>query len=142
MAAPTNTAKKGRLLLIKASDGASPPSYSTVMGVRSRTVTINNEQTDITDSDNAPWRALLEDAGLRSITINASGVYKDDTAGQDVFDYAMTGAVQSYLIQFPNGDLLEGEFQVGSYEGGGEHTAEQTFSIVLESAATPAFTRA
>ena len=145
MASPTNAAKKGRLLLIKVSGGVSPASYNTLMGVRSRTITINNEQVDITSDDEAPWRKLLEDAGLRTITITASGVNKDDQAQQDLEDRAYgTNAktIDSFLIQFPNSDILEGEFQVASYERGAEHVGEETWNITLESAGQPTFTRA
>ncbi len=73
-------AQKRRAMLIKVNDGSSPENFNTLAGVRSRTATINSEMVDITDSDNAPWRALLEDAGLSSVTITAAGAFKDHTA--------------------------------------------------------------
>lgn len=142
MAAPTNTAYKGRDLLIKVSTGASPTAYNTLLGVRSNTITINNEMVDITDSDNAPYRQLLGDAGLRSLSLSASGIAKDDNAYQDVQDYAHTGARQSFLIQFGNGDIIEGEFLVTSLEEAGEYNGAQTYSISLESSGTWNFQRA
>lgn len=142
MASPTNIAYKGRLLLIKVSTGVSPTAYNTLMGVRSRTITINAEEVDITDSDNAPYRALLEDAGIRSVSITASGVYKDDQAMHDVVDASLTGRIESYLVQFPNGDTLEGEFQISTSELGGEFNAEQTYSITLASGGQWSFVRA
>ncbi len=51
--------QKGRNMLIKVNDGSSPESFSTVAGVRSRTITINQELVDITDSDIAPWVSHL-----------------------------------------------------------------------------------
>ncbi len=135
-------AQKGREMLIKVNDGSSPENFSTVAGVRSRTITINNEQVDITDSDNAPWRTLLADAGLRSISITASGVFKDDTAMRKITDEAYNGTLESYQIVFPNGDTLDGEFQISSLEEAGEHTGERTYSISMESSGAGTFVRA
>lgn len=135
-------AQKGRLMLIKINDGSSPESFSTLAGVRSRTITINGESVDITDSDNAPWRTLMADAGLRSVTITASGVFKDDTAYRRAVDMAYQGLLESFQIVYPNGDTLDGEFQITSVEEGAEHIGEQTYSITLESSGAPTFVRA
>ena len=149
MAAATDTVYKGRDFLIKIGDGTSPPTFNTLMGVRSRTITINNEVVDVTDSDNAPWRRLLDDAGLRSLTISASGVAKDDAAGQDLMERALgmiatagNQTLETCLMQFPNGDILEGLFMIASLERGGEHVAEETFTVTLESGGGLTFTAA
>ncbi len=141
MASPTNTAKKGRLLLIKVSTGASPEVYNTLLGVRSRSISINNEMVDITDDQTAPFRALLADAGLRTITMTMSGIAKDDEAYQKIQDNAHSAIVESYLVQFPNGDLLEGEFHLSTLDESGEYNAAQEFSITLESAGRWDFSR-
>ena len=143
MAAPTDTAYKGRLLLIKVSTGASPEVYNTLMGVRSRQISINNEMVDITDDQTAPFRALLGDAGNRTITLTASSIAKDDTAYQRIQENAHNPqTVESYLIQFPNGDIIEGEFHLSTLEESAEYNAAQEFSVTLESAGRWDFSRA
>lgn len=127
-------AQKGRSILIKISDGSSPASFTTIAGLRSKTITINNETVDITTADEAPWRQLLGDTGLRSVSVSGSGVFQDDAAMNSVEDLAMDGTLQEFQLVFGNGDIMQGMFAVSSFEHGGEHTAEQTASISLESA--------
>lgn len=146
MATPQNHPWKGRSFLVKVGTGVSPTVYTTLAGVRDRTIRINNDMVDVTDSDNAPWRALLEDAGLRSVTMTVNGIYKDDTAGQAMVNQVLRvggrATVDSFLFQFPNGDTLEGEFMIASWEAGAGHVDAMTFSATLESAGVLTFTRA
>lgn len=129
-------AQKGRLLLIGLGDGASAEAFVNIAGLRSKTLTLNNESVDITTSDEAPWRALLGDTGLRTVSLSGSGVFQDDAAINDIEDLAMTGLLNNFEISFENGDTFTGAFQVTSFEYGGEHTAEQTYSISMESSGT------
>lgn len=134
--------QKGRNLLIKVNDGSSPESFTTIAGVRSRTITVNQDLVDITDSDNAPWRSLLADAGLKQFSITVSGIFKDDTAQRRMKDLAFTGDLESFQVVFGNGDTMDGEFLVASIEEGGEHVGEQVFNFTLESSGKPTFVRA
>jgi len=127
-------AQKGRDMLIKVGNGASPATFSTIGGIRSRTITINNDSVDITDSDNAPYRQLLADTGLRSMSISGSGVQKNGANIQTVEALAHSGAIEEFQVVFGNGDIIQGLFQVTSFETSGEHVSEQTMSISLESA--------
>ena len=122
-------AQKGRKVLVQSNDGSSPASYTTIGGMRSKTITVNNELVDITDDENAPWRHLL------AVTISGSGIFKDDATMNRIEDLGLQGGIDDFRILFENGDSFEGLFQVTSYEYGGEHNGEQTFSITLESAA-------
>lgn len=127
-------AYKGRLILLKISDGTSPGVFSTFGGIRSRTITVNNETVDITDSDNAPFRQLLGDTGMRSMSISGSGIFKDDTGINAVEDLALTGNLQEFQVCFPNGDIVQGLFAVASFEYSGDYNSNQNFSVTLESA--------
>jgi len=135
-------AQKGRLLLIGIGDGATAEAFVNVAGLRSKTLTVNNETVDITTSDDAPWRQLFADTGLRSVSLSGSGVFQDDTAANAIEDAAMAGTIHNFEITFENGDVIAGAFQVTSFEYGGEHTAEETFSMSLESSGTVTMTRA
>lgn len=135
-------ATKGRNVLIKISDGTSPATFTTIAGLRSKTITINNESVDITTADEAPWRELLGDTGLRSVSLSGSGVFQDDAAINSIEDLALDGTIQEFQIVFENGDFFQGNFQVTSFEYGAEHTAEQTVSMSLESASIITMSRA
>lgn len=131
---PTNVAQKGRNLLLKVSDNTSPGVFTTIGGIRSRTITLNNETVDITDSDNAPWRQLLEDGGMRSVSISGSGIFKDESNQNLMRSMAASGAIRDFQAVFESGDYFQGQFQVASVEFTGEHNAQVDFSITLESA--------
>ncbi len=127
-------AQKGRSILIKISDGASPATWTSIGGLRTKSATINNETVDITESDVAPWRTLLGDAGIRSMSISGSGVFKDDAAFNDCEDLVMSGDTQEFQMVFGNGDILQGYFQITSLEYAGDHNNEQSYSMTFESA--------
>lgn len=135
-------ASRGRNILLKISDGTSPGSFTSIAGLRSKTITINNETVDITTSDNAPWRQLLDNSGARTVSISGSGVFQDDAAVNSIEDLVMDGTTQEFQAVFENGDIIQGVFQVTSFEYGGEHTSEQTYSVSLESAAVCSLIRA
>ncbi|MHA1835999.1 MAG: phage major tail protein, TP901-1 family [Candidatus Odinarchaeia archaeon] len=135
-------ASRGRSILLKISDGTSPGAFTSIAGLRSKTITINNETVDITTSDDAPWRQLLGNTGIRSVSMSGSGVFQDDAAVNDVEDLAMNGLAQEFQMVFENGDIIQGFFQVTSFEYGGEHTAEQTYSVSFESSANVTLIRA
>lgn len=135
-------AYKGRNILIKASDGTSPGSFTSIGGLRSKGSTINNELVDVTDSDNAPWRALLEDAGLRTLSISGQGIFKDDTSVRRVKLDASQGAKRDYQIVFPNGDMITGLFMVSTFERSGGYNEAEMYSMTLENAGEPVFTYA
>lgn len=134
-------AQKGRAIIIAIGDGATVEAFTSIAGLRTKTLTINNETVDITTSDEAPWRELLGDTGLRSVSLSGSGVFQDDTAINAIEDLVMSGLLSNFKITFENGDDITGAFQVTSFEYGGEHTAEQTYSMSLESSGTPVLTR-
>jgi TP901-1 family phage major tail protein len=135
-------ASKGRSILLKISDGTSPGAFTSIAGLRSKTITVNNETVDITTSDDAPWRQLLANTGIRTVSVSGSGVFQDDSAVNDVEDLAMNGLSQEFQMVFENGDIIQGTFQVTSFEYGGEHTAEQTYSASFESAGNVSLIRA
>ncbi len=126
-------AGKGSLLILKIGDGASPASFTTVAGVLAKTMTINNEQVNITTDDTAPWRRLLAGAGERSMTISGNGINKDDAQLNSIRTLALNGELEDFQIVEPSGDIFEGQFQVASFEQSGDSTAANLFSISLES---------
>jgi len=135
-------AGKGRSILIKKSDGLSPATFTTVGGIRSKTLTIANETADKTTDDDVPWRMLEGDVGLRTVSLSGSGVFKDDAIIKDIENDAVTGDTNEYQIVFENGDIVQGVFQVTSFEHTGEHVGPQEFSISMESADSCTMTRA
>lgn len=127
-------AQKGRLMLIKISNNASPPTFSSIGGIREKNLTINNQNVDITTSNTAPWRQLLGDSGMRSVSISGSGVFEDEAAINSLEELVLNGGLQEFQMVFGNNDLFQGLFQVSSFQYAGSHVTEQTYNISLESA--------
>lgn len=132
---------KGRDFRIKVRTSTGPDVFTVIGGVRSETLTINNESVDVTDKDGNGWRELLEGAGITSMSLKGSGVASDNTVFTDHIMTAVTTNVHKYLkIESGLGDTFAGFFQITSCERGGEHNKEETFSISLESAAEITYT--
>lgn len=127
-------ALKGRNILLKIGNGTSPQVFSTIGGIQSRSISINNDTVDITTSDEAPWRQFMGNTGMRSVSISGSGVFKNEAAIRAVEDLALNGNLQEFQVVFANGDIFQGLFAVSSLEYSGEHTAEQKYSISMDSA--------
>jgi len=135
-------AQKGRLILLKVGNGASPQIFSTIGGIRSRTISINNDTVDVTTSDEAPWRQFMGNTGMRSVSLSGSGVFKDEAAINAIEDLAFNGNLQEFQVVFGNGDIIQGVFAIPSFEYSGDHTAEQTYSISMDSAGICTMSRA
>lgn len=126
-------AQKGRNALLKYYNGSS---YVTVGGAREITLTINNEPVDITNSDDAGIRKLLEGAGVNSISIKLQGVYVEDAAAAAMRVDAMTNAHRNYQVVIPGtaAKTYQGSFMMASYEEAGTYNGAVSYNLTLESA--------
>jgi TP901-1 family phage major tail protein len=66
-------AEKGSAFLLKVGDGGSPPAYATIGGMRTTQLSVNGEAVNVTSKDSGGWRELLSGAGVRSVSVAASG---------------------------------------------------------------------
>lgn len=130
---------KGRDFLVQR-ESNTPGTYVTIGGMRSTSMTINNESVDVTDKDGDTWRKLLEGAGIQSMSIKLSGVFSDNATTNSVQADVVANSVKNYKLVSGNADFFIGAFQITSMERGGEYNKEETFSVTLESAGTVAYT--
>jgi TP901-1 family phage major tail protein len=131
-------AQKGKDLLLKVYDGTS---FVTVAGLRSQQVTFNAETVDITHAESAGrWRELLAGAGVRRASVSGSGIFKDEASDVQVRQIFFAGDIVAWQIVIPGFGTIEGPFQITALEYAGEHTAEVTFQVTLESAGALTFT--
>ena len=89
----------------------------------------------------APWRQLLDDAGIRSLSISATGVYKDDAATRVLEDMAMSGLLREFQLLMPHGDVWQGQFVVTAYTFTANLTGALTFDTTIESSSTIVLSR-
>src|SRR5690606_37675033 len=69
------TAQKGSAFLLKIGDGAEPPAYATVAGLRTTQMSINGDTVVVTHKESGGWRELLSGAGTRSVSVGAAGIF-------------------------------------------------------------------
>lgn len=119
---------------------------TTIGGLRSTSITLNDESVDITNKDSLGTRTLLAGAGVNSLSVSGSGVFTDSAAEvavrtafaaqQNTSDgsSAQTAAFESFQFIIPNLGTYTGAFQITSLEYAGEYNGEATYSMSFESA--------
>jgi TP901-1 family phage major tail protein len=133
-------AQKGKDLLLRV-DSTGTGSFSTVAGLRSRSISFNAETVDITHADSAgEWRELLAGAGVKSARIAGTGIFKDAASDATVRAYVFDGTIRDWQVVIPDFGTVEGLFQIASFELSGRHDGEVAFEITLESAGELTFT--
>lgn len=144
MATP-NAKFKGRDLLIKKEDTPGSNTWTTIAGMRTTSMSINNAQVDVTDKEGAPWRQLLGSAGIKTMSLTAAGVLKDTTVTRALQAAVMatdgTDVLNFQLIS-GFGDKWQGSFQVAGIDRAGDVKGEETYNLKLESAGTITYTAA
>ena len=114
--------------------------FTTVAGLRSRTLAINAESIDITHQESAgQWRELLSGAGVKSARVTGSGVFKDAASDATVRDYMFNGTIRNWQVVVPDFGIIEGAFQITSLEFSGRHDGELAFELSLDSAGALSF---
>ncbi len=133
-------AQKGKDLLLKI-DSAGSGSFTTVAGLRSRSLAFNAETVDITHQESAgQWRELLEGAGVRSARVTGAGIFKDAASDEMLRATFFAGAIKAWQIAIPDFGVVQGPFQVTALELTGRHDNEVGFEVALESAGQLTFT--
>ena len=119
---------------------------TTIGGLRSTSITLNDESVDITNKDSLGSRTLLAGAGVNSLSVSGSGVFTDSAAEvavrtafqaqQNTSDGSsgQTAAFESFQFIIPNLGTYTGNFQITSLEFSGEYNGEATYSMSFESA--------
>lgn len=132
-------AQKGSAMLIAVGDGSSPENFATIAGLRSTSLTVNNESVDVTNKDSSGKRTLLEAAGVQSISVSGSGVFTDAASETTVKTNTLADTQNNYQFTVPDFGTFTGAFQVTSLEYAGEFNGEVTYSMSFESAGAITF---
>jgi TP901-1 family phage major tail protein len=135
-------AQKGKDLLVKL-DATGLGGFTTVAGLRTRSLAFNARSVDVTHSESAGrWRELLEGAGVRSAAIAGRGIFRDQASDAAVRQLFFDGTIRDWQIVIPGFGTVQGPFQIAALEFAGEHDGEVTFELALESAGALGFTAA
>ena len=144
-------AQKGSAMLLKVDISGV---QTTVAGLRSTSISMNDEAVDITNKDSLGTRTLLAGGGTQSISISGSGVFTDSTtellvrtsyfaqANTSDGSAAQTPAFETFQVIVPDLGTFTGEFMISTLEYAGEYNGEVNYSISLENAGYIAFAAA
>tara|TARA_Y100001963_G_C6759998_1_gene438979 strand:+ start:1105 stop:1518 length:414 start_codon:yes stop_codon:yes gene_type:complete len=132
-------AQKGRALLMKLGDSASPEAFTTIGGMRSTSISINDETVDITNKDSGTARELLANGGILSMSVSGSGVFTDSASETTLRADMNQAALTNYQFLIPDFGTYTGKFQLTSLEYAGEYNGEVTYSFTFESSGAIAF---
>lgn len=135
-------AQKGKDLLLKI-DSTGLGAFTTVAGLRSRSLAFNAETVDITHQESAgQWRELLAGAGAKHARITGAGIFKDAASDETVRAAFFNGTIRAWQVVIPDFGVVEGPFQIAALEFTGRHDGELAFELSLESAGELTFVAA
>ncbi|MEO6579719.1 MAG: phage major tail protein, TP901-1 family [Sphingomicrobium sp.] len=127
------TAERGSAFLLKIGSGGPTPTFATVAGLKTTQLSINGDAVAITNKDSGGWRELLSGAGVRSVSVAASGIFTGSAAEVQVRGLALGGGIESYELSFESGERMRGEFLVTRLEYAGDFNGERNYTLALES---------
>lgn len=131
-------AEKGSAFLLKIGDGGSPVTYATVAGLKTTNLSINGDAVAITNKDSGGWRELLSGAGVRSVSVSASGIFTGSASEAQVRSLALDGSIEAYELSFESGEKMRGDFLVTRLDYAGDYNGERTYTLSLESSGSVA----
>lgn len=104
---------KGPAFLLKFSDGETPPSYTTVAGLRATSLNIEQPH---------------------SASIEASGIFLSPAAEIEARNHALTGSTPECELSFEDGSKMRGRFLIMRLDYAGDFNGERNYTMRLESA--------
>jgi TP901-1 family phage major tail protein len=132
-------AQKGSLMLVKVGNGAVPEVFTTIGGVRTSRIIVNNQMMDNSHIASGQWRSLAA-AGLKSLTIQGRGIFVDSASEETVRGLAFSSSVCNYQLYFAKGDYCTGAFYISQYERIADHDDVEQYAVTLMSAGPVSYT--
>lgn len=78
--------------------------------------------------------------GVRHARLSGSGIFKDSASDELIRSYVFDGTIRDWQVVVPDFGIVEGAFQITSFELTGRHDSEVSFELALESAGALTFT--
>ena len=118
----------GRLLKVKKGS-------TDIAGVRAKTITVGRTSIDISSDDDSGARKLLAGAnGQNTVDISVEGVSKNSVLRDIMLDTSQDNQLTDISLAWPNGEILNGTFNVENFEEQGPYQEAMTFTANLVSA--------
>lgn len=137
--------QKGRTLLVKIGDGASPETFDTLCSLTTKGITLNHTEIDVTtpdcDTPGGPmWTEVLD--GARRMEVTGSGFSKKVDAETRLATIVTqdAGPYVNAQIVVPNFGTFEGQFFVSATTFNGDSDGSVAFDLSMASSGEVTFT--
>jgi predicted secreted protein len=117
LASPAWEPPVSKAFLLKIGTGASPPTFTTVAGLRVQRMEIT-----------------ARPDGGSNISLTGNGVFTGEMAEHRVEANALSGTIDDYQILFEDGMVFVGRFLITRLDFAGDFHGERTYTVSLESA--------
>ncbi|MCK5644604.1 MAG: phage major tail protein, TP901-1 family [Gammaproteobacteria bacterium] len=128
------TRQSGALMLIALEDQALPATYVTVLGLRTKSFSINNTAADVTNSESmvSGQREQLGVTAVKELSGSGAGTFTDAAAEQDLLDVSMQAdPTANFQITIPAFATFTGAFLIDTLEYAGEYNGEATYNFAF-----------
>lgn len=140
----TAAAQRGFDMLLKyqsSADGVTPLVFTSVAGLRSKSVKINQGLVDVTTHDSNRWREILAAAGTRDVSLSGQFIAKSGAGGASkLVDIQLAGAFIAWQIILPSIYTMQGLFFLQSLDVQSAHDKEVSGTLNLMSTGEVTFT--
>ncbi len=109
-----------------------------LLGGRVKTLTLNGEPVDITTDDDAGWRTMLAEFGVKSVDAEVQGILKDGVLVDAWFD----DDLKEYTVTVTGIGTFVGDFKLASVPLTGSHDGAIEYTGSLQSSGEIVFTPA
>jgi TP901-1 family phage major tail protein len=111
----------------------------TLVGVRTKGVTVTADYVDVTTDDDAGWRTLLATPGVRGAEVTVAGITSDQVLLAEIMKANIEGEPLTVELPTTTGTLA-GTFLVSQYEASGETDGAAEFSATFMSSGAVTYT--
>ena len=117
---------------------------TTLVGIRTRGLSISAEPVDVTTDDDTGERTLLPDPGVRSAEISVAGITSDEILIAEIMTGIAGRTFSAATINLPSSlttpGTVAGDFFISAFEINGEHDGAVEFTATLQSAGALTYT--
>lgn len=124
---------RGLDFVLQRGNGAAPEVFTTIAGLRTKTLTRNAEMIDATSHGSNQFRELLAGAGVKSFSGSFDFVKKDSAVLTGIETDFDAQTLNNYRFVDGNGDSITSAFKVTQYAETGGHNTEHSGNVTLES---------
>lgn len=125
--------ERGSSFLLKLGSENELERFTPVAGMTATKLAIAGEAVPVTNGASGGWRVLLDGAGVRSASVQATGIFLGSAAEIRMRTLALQGRIAPYLLTFESGEQMSGRFLVIKLEYAGDYDGERTYHMTLES---------